>query len=105
MKFLQWIVIHVVDVFSYEGKYLRSWGEQQQLWKIQRSWGIAIYKNIIFIVDTSNRRIQAFTCTGKFIFEYKCKKFLDMANIIIVHDYIFVNDWTSDYIIRFKLTY
>jgi hypothetical protein len=68
-------------------------------------WEIAIDNNIVFITDSGNKRIQALTHNGKFIFEYKHKNFKDIRDIIIVDNFILVSDWRNDYIMKFELVY
>jgi NHL repeat. len=68
-------------------------------------WGITICCDVVFIVDSGNHRIQAFTCCGKFIFERKCEESSDMGSIIIDGNYAYVNDWGAKYIRKFEIMY
>jgi hypothetical protein len=93
-------------IFSPKGKLIKSIGKLgSEHGNFKNPWGITVYKDIIFVVDTGNYRIQAFTCYGKFIFEYIHKGFIDMADIVIENNYAYINDWGSDYIKKFKLIY
>lgn len=85
---------------------LRSWGSfGEEAGNFRYPWGITIYRGIVFITDSQNKRIQAFTQYGKYILETKCERSKDMADIVIVDDYIYVNDWEKCYLIKFKLIY
>jgi hypothetical protein len=96
---------HCVKVFSYEGKLIRLWGEWgSEPGKFKSPTGITIYKNVVFVVDTGNSRIQGFTRYGKFIFEQKFKDKTYIENIIIVDDYIYINSIDSSKILKLKLT-
>jgi NHL repeat./F-box domain. len=95
-----------ICVFSHEGELIRSWGNLgSEPGNFTHPWGIAIDKNIIFITDYGNRRIQAFTCYGQFIYEYKYDISLDYSNIIIANDYIYLTGWNSTNLTRLKLIY
>jgi NHL repeat. len=95
-----------ICVFSYEGKLVRSWGNfGDNAGNFRYPWGIAIYKGIVFVVDSRNDRIQVFTPHGKFIFEYKYKGAKDMADIKIVNDYAYVNDWFYEHFLKLRLVY
>jgi hypothetical protein len=95
-----------IYVYSHEGILIRSFGGYgSSPGEFKSPWGIIIYQNVVFVVDSGNKRIQAFTRDGKFIFEHICDRSLDMGDIIIVDDYIFVNDWQKYKIFKFELTY
>jgi hypothetical protein len=95
-----------IKKFSPEGKLIKSWGSfGDQHGEFKNPWGITIYRDIIFVVDTGNKRIQAFNCHGDFVFQYKCVDVTDMADIIIKDDYIYVNDWKTTCITKLKLIY
>mgnify|MGYP001482873200 CR=1 FL=1 len=95
-----------ICVFSYKGELIRSWGSYgDKPGELKDPWGICIYKDIIFVVDTGNKRIQAFTCFGKFILEYKHKTAIDIADIVIVNDYIYLTDWSVYHVSKFKIIY
>lgn len=95
-----------ITVFSLEGKQIRSWGGHgSELGNFSDPWGITIYRNVVFVVDSKNKRIQAFTNGGKFIFEYKHKTSLDMSDIIIDDNYVYINDWGNDQLYKFELIY
>jgi len=95
-----------ICVFSYDGQLIRSWGKLgSQSGYFKFPWGITIYQGIIFVVDSRNNRIQVFTRYGKFILEEKYKDGSDMGDIIIMNDYVYVNDWVGACLIKFKLIY
>jgi hypothetical protein len=95
-----------ICVFSYDGTLIRSWGYYGNLpGQFNYPWGIIIHRGIIFVVDSQNSRIQAFTRHGKFIFEEKYKDNSDMGDIIIVDDYAYINDWFGCCLIKSKLIY
>jgi F-box domain. len=95
-----------VCVFSYEGKIIRSWGKYGKgSGNFTNPWGIAIYKDIVFIVDSGNRRIQAFTCYGKFIYEYKFKDNIKYMNIVIKNNYIYLTSWRDTNMVKLKLIF
>jgi len=99
-------VYNCVCVFSYEGKLIRSWGKKgHEPGNFLNPWGITIYREIVFVVDTGNRRIQAFNYNGEFIFESVCEKAIDIGSIIIAYDNAYVNDWETNSIIKFELIY
>jgi NHL repeat. len=95
-----------ICVFSYEGKLNRFWGNKGcEKGKFLNPWGIAIYKDIVFVVDSGNHRIQAFTCFGKFIYEYIYifENGIEFMNITITYNYIYLTSWISEYTTRLKL--
>jgi len=95
-----------ICVFSYEGTLIRSWGStDDEKEKFLNPWGITIHKDIVYVADSGNKRIQAFTCYGKFIFEYKLMAIRDISDIIIINDHIYIGDWIDTYITKFKLIY
>jgi F-box domain. len=95
-----------VCVFSYDGKLNRFWGNYgEDPGNFISPWGIAIYKNIVFIVDFGNRRIQAFTCYGKFICEYKFENNIKYMNIVIKDNHIYLTSWRSTNMLRLKLVF
>ena len=95
-----------VRVYSYEGKLIRCWGNfGEEPGNFKNPWGIAIYQNIVFIVDSGNYRIQAFTSDGKFIFKHEYDKSMYLLDIIIFNDYAYLNNWEKTLIMRFKVMY
>jgi len=95
-----------IYVFSYEGKIIRYWGNYGKYSKnFENPCGIAIYRDVVFVVDSGNRRIQAFTLNGKYIFEYSCEDFGYISNIIIIDKYAYINDSTNKYIIKIEIIY
>jgi hypothetical protein len=99
-------IFNCVRVFSYEEKLVRIWGKYgTESGNFKNPSGIVIYFNIVFIVDTNNKRIQAFTCFGKFIFEHKYDKAKDIRRIIIKDNYVYISDYENSCITKFKLIY
>ena len=97
---------HHVDVFSHNGKKIITWGGVgSEPGKFMYPYGIQIYKDIIYIADSGNRRIQMFTLYGKFVSEYKINKSEDLSDIIIMNDHVYVSDWKGSNIIKIKLKY
>jgi len=95
-----------VHVFSYQGKRIRSWGTYgNKSGEFKNPWGITICRDIVFVVDSGNRRIQAFTLQGEYIFEYSRKDFFDIGEIIIINTFAYVNDWKNCNIAKLKLIY
>jgi hypothetical protein len=94
-----------VRVYSYEGLLLRSWGKfGSRPGNFSYLWGITIYRGVVFIVDTLNRRIQEFTRHGKFVFENKYGD-RNITHIVIANDCVYISDWISCSIVKFKLIY
>jgi hypothetical protein len=95
-----------VYIFSLEGKLITTIGKLgNEPGNFRNPWGITIYKNVVFIVDSGNYRIQVLNHYGKFLLEYKYDKLVDMADIVIDNDNIYVNDWKSTKIFIFKIKY
>jgi Beta-propeller repeat. len=93
-----------ICVFSYEEKLIRflgEYGKESGNFKTRR--GVAIYRDVVFIADSGNRRIQAFTYNGKFIFEYSHGNFINIANILIMGNFMYVDDLSSSKITKLIL--
>lgn len=95
-----------VRVFSYDGKLIRSLGHiGSGHAQFVNPWGIAVCRDIVYVVDSGNNRIQALTCEGKYIFEYKQKYIIDLSDIMIVNDYIYTSDWLGTNFTKSKIIY
>jgi hypothetical protein len=95
-----------IYVFSYEGDLIRVWGKTGNgPGEFVNPRGIAIYRDVVFVSDSNNRRIQAFTYCGKFMFEYLIDTSRESSNrnILIVDDNIYVDYYNSSLIAKFKL--
>jgi len=93
-----------IHVFSYEGKKIRSWGSfGNESGHFINPQGITINQDIVFVVDTGNNRIQAFTCCGKYIFQCALNGMKYALNIIFVDNYAYINDYLTPKIARLKL--
>jgi CNH domain. len=95
-----------ICVFSYEGKLIRSWGEKgKKPGNFNLPMGIAIYRDMIFVVDLGNYRIQTFTCYGKFILERKHEYARYISDIVIANNCIYICDQSNSFISKFELIY
>jgi len=95
-----------IHVFSYEGKLIRSWkGLGYGYGNLVNSCGIAIYRDTIFVADSQNYRIQAFTCCGKFIFEHTFNHRHFIQEIVISDNYVYVSDNMEISIHKFQIIY
>jgi len=95
-----------VCVFSNNGELIRSWGNLGNgPGEFLNPWGIDIYRDTVFVVDSGNKRIQAFTCNGDFIFEYVHKDAIDISDILISNNYVYISDWENTSITKFKIIY
>lgn len=95
-----------VTVFSPEGKILREWGTAgQNPSQFKCPWGIAVTDFVVYVVDSGNNRIQAFTHEGQFLFEIKHPEGQDLAEIFALDDVLYVSDWKARAILVFQVTY
>jgi len=82
-----------VIVFSKEGSKLREWGingsNRGQFWGPS---GIAINDDLVYVVDQSNERVQAFTRNGTYRFEVNIPN-SELEWIFIVNNIAYVTDW------------
>jgi hypothetical protein len=89
-----------VTVFSRDdGTLLREWG------KFKQPWGIAVSSVAVYVVDSGNNCIQAFTHEGQFLFEILYPNGEDLAEIFTLDDKLYVSDWKGKVILVFQLIY
>ena len=86
-----------VFIFSKQGKTLGKFGT------FHKPWGITITNNVIYIVDTGNKRIQAFTHDGSFLFIITHPDFNDILDVCVYNNLLFVSDWEGCRIFSFYL--
>jgi hypothetical protein len=96
-----------VSVYTQQGVPLLRFGNYgHNIGELYNPWGIKVTSNLIFITDSSNNRIQAFTHEGKFCFLFNLKPSnTDLAEICILDDLLFSNDWKDNKIFVFKIEY
>jgi hypothetical protein len=95
-----------VRVFSYEDKetiYRSSFINESN--DFCNPEGIAIYHDIIFIVDSGNKKIKSFRRDGRFILSYDYKRNLNNANIIVTNNHIYINNFGDREIMELKLLF
>ena len=95
-----------VFVYSKFGELLRKWGKHGKLCgEFRYPWDIAISKNIIYVTESDNHRIQAFDLHGQYLFQCYPRNRLDsdLRNICILDDELYVSDWKRKMILKFAL--
>ena len=69
---------HRIQVFSGNGTFLRSFGEEGDLQgQFSEPCGIAFHNDNIIVVDRNNRRIQIMSAQGKFLSQFGGERILD----------------------------
>lgn len=95
-----------IFVLSYEGKIIRSWGKfGNKPGNLKNPTGIKIFRKVLFVLDSGNYRIQAFTRYGKFLFEHKYSNKINATKITITNNYVYINSRDQPQILKFKLVY
>jgi len=96
-----------LQVYNPKGKLLRSWAKcGKKPGEFRDPWGIAVTDQRIYVVDAGNARIQGFNLGGDFLFECRLPNAqeLDLADICVVNETLFVSDWNRR-ILAFQLIY
>jgi len=94
---------HQVRVFSKDGKQLRQWGMKgSNPGQFNNVHGIAISKDLVYVVDTENDRVQVFDRIGKYLFQLN-SQLKTLCSVTICNDYAFVTDRQSRTVQIFEL--
>ena len=96
-----------VTIFAKHGVILGKFGALGENHReLNQPWGIAITKNIVYIADTGNSRIQAFTHEGKFLFvAMHPERPPALTDLCVLDNLLFVSDWKVKKIFGFRLKY
>jgi NHL repeat. len=95
---------NIIEVFSYNGKLIRTIGKIDiESRKFRNPKSIAIYNNALYVCDYGNSRIQVLKLCGEFLFEIKLN--YKPYNIVCFKDSLFVNYDSTSIISIFKILY
>jgi len=82
---------HCVFVFSKDGKPLRQWGKRgAQRGEFDAPYGIVVHEELVYVVDTNNSRIQAFTRYGKFLFQFYVAAGKNLWNLCVQNNNMYI---------------
>jgi hypothetical protein len=93
-----------IKVISEDNKLLRFWGEEgRSAGCFKDIKGIKIYKKIVYVIDSGNHRIQAFTLNGDFILKYNYDTQVNITDIFCINNYIYLTGKKERRIIRLEI--